>query len=63
MLLQLLLDLGVPVITDASVLKKKNKYMTNAENNTLIQKQQRNNKDLGHPTIVDTFGCYTTETL
>ena len=37
MLLQLLLDLGVPVITDAPVLKKKNKYMTNVENNTLTK--------------------------
>ena len=26
----LLLDLGVPVITNVPVLKKKNKYMTNA---------------------------------
>ena len=29
--------------------------------NTLTEKQQRNNKALGHPTIVDASGCYTTE--
>ena len=37
MLLLLLLDLGPPVITDVSVLKKKNNHMTNAKNNTLTK--------------------------
>ena len=37
MLLLLLLGLGAPVITDPLVLKKKNKYMKNAENNTLTK--------------------------
>ena len=37
MLLLLLLGLGAPVIIDAPVLKKKNKYVTSAENNTLTK--------------------------
>ena len=61
MLLLLLLGLGAPVITYAPVLKKEKQLNEKCKKIIHLQKQQRNNKALGHPTIVDASGCYTTE--
>ena len=60
MLLLLLLDLGAPIITNASVLKNKNKYMTNGENNTLT-KTTKEQQGFRAPNIVDVSSCYTME--
>ena len=50
----LLPDLGAHVLKRKTSIWQMHKI-------THLQKQQRNNKDLGHPTIVGAFGCYTME--
>ena len=44
-------------------IKKKNKYMTNAKNNTLTKTTKEQQRFGGHPTIVDASGYYTTKIL
>ena len=63
MLLLLLLGLGAPVITYVPILKKRKTSTWQMQKITHLQKQQRNNKALGHPTIVDVSSYYTTEIM